>query len=157
MAFKDFNFKMVVIEALIETGDLADEMETLEDKYGHEEPEEDFGPIPQIKKALEKLELTEKQLAKIKTLVFDGGNEIYQILAPNWDGEDLQFDTKNISGIELLPNLESITAISMLDCDDLRPLLNCPKLKNAFIPEYCSKDEETIAKLREKGVEITRN
>lgn len=157
MSFKDFNFKLVVIDALVENGVLTDEINGLEDEYGDLEPEDENGPIAPIKEELDGMELSPIQLEKVTHLTFDGGNDIYQILAPQWNGEDDQFTIKNISGCELLPNLESFTANSMLHCDDLSPLLNCPKLRRAHIPESLSKDDSTIQQLIKNGVEVKRS
>ncbi len=41
-------------------------------------------------------------LEKIESLCFDGGNEIYHILKPDWDGEDGLFDVISVEGFQNL-------------------------------------------------------
>ena len=45
-------------------------------------------------------------LEKIESLCFDGGNEIYHILKPDWDGEDGLFDVISVEGFQNLKNLK---------------------------------------------------
>lgn len=44
----------------------------------------------------------------------DGGNEIYQNIAPLWDGEDERFDIDKLTEAELrqFPNLKSMTVMT---------------------------------------------
>jgi hypothetical protein len=156
MQFNNFNFKLVVIESLIELDVLAEEIRQLEDQYATAAPDEGSGIIPEIRNALLTMKIREDQLKQITRLTFDAISDIYQVLSPMWNGEDTAFHVKNISECRLLPNLESFIALTLLDCDDLSPLLDCPNLKKAYIPAYCSTDEATIEKLRAKGVAVTR-
>ena len=48
-------------------------------------------------------------------LAFDGGEEIYFLLMPYWDGESDELDVKSVKGFEQLPNLEKVDYISMCD------------------------------------------
>lgn len=51
---------------------------------------------------------------KVETLVFDGGLEVYQMIIPDWDGEDERFDIAAIDGIENLLSLKEVNVISMI-------------------------------------------
>jgi hypothetical protein len=154
MTFNSFPFKLVVIDALIANGTLEAQLQALEAQYAAEEWEDYYGPNPAIEHALEQLELTPGQLATVKELVFDGGNEIYQILAPNWDGEDEQFAVTSIADVTKLPNLEAFLVISMVRCPDLSPLLSCTKLRKLAISTYESDDQQTREQLAARGVAV---
>ncbi|HDR7355971.1 TPA: ybaK/ebsC family protein, partial [Bacillus wiedmannii] len=71
------------------------------------------GPIVQIRDFLEELILETSDLEKIESLCFDGGNEIYHILKPDWDGEDSLFDVISVEGFQNLNNLKTVEYISM--------------------------------------------
>ncbi|MED2485213.1 ybaK/ebsC family protein, partial [Bacillus thuringiensis] len=92
--FQDFNFKLVVIEALLDKEPLfLKELKDLIEKHTNNfEWYSGVGPIVEIKAFLEALTLEISDLEKIESLCFDGGNEIYHILKPDWDGEDSLFD-----------------------------------------------------------------
>ena len=77
----------------------------------------------------ENLNLTKEDLALVKELCFDGGEEIYFMIMPEYDGESDEFDVKSIGGFEKLPNLRQVEYIAM-----------------------CS--EELIDEFKEKGIEI---
>lgn len=121
--FKDFNFKLVVIEALLdkeplflkELTDLKDKYTNIFDWYSGE------GPIDEIREYLEELTLVISDLDQIEYLCFDGGNEIYHILKPDWDGEDSLFDVASIEGFQNLKNLKTVDYISMCSPKVLEP------------------------------------
>jgi hypothetical protein len=75
------------------------------------------------------LELNSEDLNKVTELCFDGGNEIYFSLQPDWDGEDEKFDIKSVGGFENLKNLKSVACISMIE-------------------------ESLLSRMKEKGIEI---
>lgn len=121
--FKDFNFKLVVIEALLDKEPLfLKELTVLKDKYTNS-----FvwysgdGPIVEIKEYLEELTLRISDLEKIEYLCFDGGNEIYHILKPDWDGEGSLFDVASVDGFQNLKNLKTVDYISMCSPKVLEP------------------------------------
>jgi len=113
--FEDFNFKLIVIDALLDKEPIfLGELTALINQY-----DDDFewysgaGPIAEIKEYLEKLHLDSTDLDKIDSLCFDGGNEIYHILKPDWDGEDNLFDVVSVEGFQNLKNLKTVDYISM--------------------------------------------
>lgn len=122
--FEDFNFKLVVIEALLDKEPtFQDKLETLIEKYsGNYEWYADADPIKEMLQFFSELHIEEKDLDKITELCFDGGNEIYHYIKPDWDGEDSFFDIQSINGFEYLKNLKSIVYISMLDEELLKPI-----------------------------------
>lgn len=68
---------------------------------------------------MKEVKLTDEDLGKVTELCFDGGNDIYQIICPFWDGESSCFDIRDISGFGLLQNLRSVTCISMIGKDQI--------------------------------------
>ena len=113
--FKDFNFKLVVIEALLDKEPLfLKELTDIIDKYTNNfEWYSGAESIVEIREYLEVLTLELSDLEKIESLCFDGGNEIYHILKPDWDGEDSLFDVISVEGFQILKNLKSVEYISM--------------------------------------------
>ncbi|UOB77016.1 ybaK/ebsC family protein [Bacillus sp. ZJS3] len=122
--FQDFNFKLVVIEALLDKEPLfLKELKDLIDKYTNNfEWYAGAGPIVEIRDFLEELTLEISDLEKIESLCFDGGNEIYHILKPDWDGEDSLFDVISVEGFQNLKNLKTVEYISMCYPKVLEPL-----------------------------------
>lgn len=113
--FKDFNFKLVVIEALLDKEPLfLKELTNIIDKYTNNfEWYSGAESIVEIREYLEELTLESSDLEKIESLCFDGGNEIYHILKPDWDGEDDLFDVTSVEGFQILKNLKTVEYISM--------------------------------------------
>jgi len=113
--FKDFNFKLMVIEALLDKEpQFSGELTELGNKYiNNFEWYSGNGPIVEIKEYLEELNLEASDLEKVEYLCFDGGNEIYHILKPDWDGEDDLFDVISVEGFQNLKNLKTVDYISM--------------------------------------------
>ncbi|MCU5337712.1 ybaK/ebsC family protein [Bacillus cereus] len=113
--FKDFNFKLVVIEALLDKEPLfLKELTDIIDKYTNNfKWYSGAESIVEIREYLEELTLELSDLEKIESLCFDGGNEIYHILKPDWDGEDSLFDVISVEGFQILKNLKSVEYISM--------------------------------------------
>ncbi|WP_042163330.1 DUF6892 domain-containing protein [Paenibacillus gorillae] len=125
--FQDFNFKLTVIEALLDQNPAFEqELEKLKldhtDKY--EWYTEDSGPIAELLEFFSKLQLEQGDLDKITELCFDGGNEIYHIIQPDWDGEDDVFDIRQVAGFENLVNLRSVIYISMCEEEVLKPFMD---------------------------------
>ena len=113
--FKDFNFKLVVIEALLDKEPLfLEKLTDLKNMYTNSfEWYSGKEPIVEIREYLEELTLEISDLEKIESLCFDGGNEIYHILKPDWDGEDSLFDVESVEGFLNIKNLKTVEYISM--------------------------------------------
>lgn len=104
-AFEDFNFKLVVVNSLLdEETSFGEKLEAIVEQNEENTSVLDF---------LQELILTQEDLNKVTELVFDGGEEIYFMIDPDWDGEDEVFDVTNVGGIEKLSNLTSVEYISM--------------------------------------------
>ena len=128
--FEDFGFKLVVINSLLEKEtSFSNKLEEMNEKYVAVYEGDGFECIPEMVEFFENLNLTKEDLALVKELCFDGGEEIYFMIMPEYDGESDEFDVKSIGGFEKLPNLSQVEYIAM-----------------------CS--EELIDEFKEKGIEI---
>lgn len=122
--FEDLNFKLVVIEALLDKDPaFQNQLEGLIEKYTENyEWYTGAGPINEMLQFFAELHIEQKDLDKVTELCFDGGNEIYSYILPDWDGEDSLFDIQSVGGFERLKNLKSVEYISMLDEEVLEPM-----------------------------------
>lgn len=152
MDFKSLNFKLAVLEQLLEEGYLSDEWQALKEQY-YDDDNFDYEPIPQLLDFCAEVVLTEDMLEDVRLLVFDGGLNIYHDIIPNWDGEDNFFDVNDISDITRLPNLERFSVTSMLTTTDFSPLLEMESLRSVDWYEL-NKDTTFADQLRAKGVKV---
>jgi len=115
--FKNFNFKLAVIEELMFTKKLLkpefDVYDFVKD-YNRREIDidsEGYEIIPEVKKYFQDLEIRKDLAKEVEELYLDGGNKIYVQLCPFWDGEDDLFTIKAISEDEIIQfsNLRKIT------------------------------------------------
>lgn len=122
--FEDFNFKLVVLDALLDKSpSFQKELGSLIEKYTQSyEWYTGAGPIKEMLEFFSELYIEQKDLDKITELCFDGGNEIYGYIQPDWDGEDFFFDIQSIKGFEHIKNLKSVEYISMVDEEVLEPM-----------------------------------
>ncbi|WP_211273308.1 DUF6892 domain-containing protein [Streptomyces hirsutus] len=126
--FKDFNFKLVVVEQLM----YIDEKLTpqfspagvLKEKGLGDVPweyaqEHDlaYKAVPEAREYFESLELSDELLAGVEELCMDGGDQVYQECAPVWDGEDDLFDITPLDDLVLLPNLRRVLGSEFLGPD----------------------------------------
>lgn len=131
--FKDFNFKLVVVEQLMYIDEtltpqfhLAD---LLKDKGVGDDPWEyaqqhdlAYRIVPEARDYFESLEIGDELLAGVEELCMDGGNQVYQECAPVWDGEDDLFDIASLDDLALLPNLRRVLGSDFLG-PELRSVL----------------------------------
>lgn len=124
--FEDFNFKLVVIEALLELDEdvsFKESLTELAEKHGDDyEWYSDQGPIKEVVSYIEDLHINQEELDQVTEICFDGGCEIYALIQPDWDGEDDYFDVTSIKGYEYLTNLETVDYVSMIEEDLLEPM-----------------------------------
>jgi uncharacterized protein DUF6892 len=132
--FADPNFKLVVLDALLTAKaiDLGSERKLASDLMGPTDDRSRFRkPVYDY---LVRYPLTVDQLGVVEELVFDSDNDIYFYVFPNWGGDGNAFDVESLEGIEQLPNLRSVNAISMLADDDLSHLAGLAKLEILRLP-----------------------
>lgn len=113
--FKDFNFKLAIIEELMYNKELLQpkfdvfEFVELFDKRVIDTDEEGYEPIPEVVDYFKKLEIDKKFAEEITEIYQDGGNEIYMNITPFWDGEDDEFNIRNYEDVKHFPNLKKMT------------------------------------------------
>ncbi|WP_326771030.1 hypothetical protein OG978_46345 (plasmid) [Streptomyces sp. NBC_01591] len=117
--FRDFNFKLLVVEKLmywdetltpafsIEEHMRARGVEDLETYV--EENELEYTVLDEARAYFEALEIPAELLATVDELTFDGGHQVFIECAPVWDGEDDLFDLHSLDDLDLLPNLKLFT------------------------------------------------
>ena len=132
--FKDFNFKLQVIDHFIGKNIFDQALAALKEKYWDREEDFSHQPIPEIQKFFEDLEISQEMCASITDFCPDGGDDIYGIMVANWDGEDEIFDIQSLEDMKYLSNLEGFAPSAMISSDlDLSPLLECEKLEKITI------------------------
>ncbi|WP_393059447.1 DUF6892 domain-containing protein [Streptomyces sp. LN549] len=120
-AFRDFNFKLLVIEKLMyEDKTLTPEFRIADclKAKGIDDPqdyayENDLAHtvLDEARAHFQALEISTELLATVETLDLDGGLEVYQECSPVWDGEDELYDVGSLDDLGLLPNLRLITGV----------------------------------------------
>ncbi len=70
-----------------------------------------------VRGALLAVPITAEQLAKLKLVQWDGGNEVHSLIFENWGADDDTFDVRDLRGIEHCRSVEHIafTAGSQVD------------------------------------------
>lgn len=122
--FEDFNFKLVVIEALLDKSpSFKEKLDEMIEKYTKKfEWYTNAGPIEAMLEFFSQLHIDQNDLDKVTELCFDGGHEVYGYIKPDWDGEDDYFDIQSVKGFENLKNLKSVEVISMISEEALEPM-----------------------------------
>lgn len=123
--FEDFNFKLAVVEALLNKDPaFKPELNEMINRYtNHYKWYTNSGPIEEMLEFFSELFILKQDLDKVTKICFDGRNEIYTYIHPDWDGENNFFDISSVKGFEYLPSLESVERISMVSEDTLRPMI----------------------------------
>lgn len=124
MKFNDFGVQLLVLDALLE-----EEVIEAPHDTGHDWVEEEFNVdfdgaeeliyegelfekmTPSAEKWAREFEFTQDQLDSITGLYWDGGNAIYRMLCPSWDGEQDLFGVASWAEVtpERFPNLEELS------------------------------------------------
>jgi hypothetical protein len=177
--FADPNFKLAVLSSLVESGAL--DLGSYEDlasfvlKRPVDLNKEGYALIPELYDYLARYPLSEADLAKVESVTFDGGNEIYSYCFRFWSGETEEFDVKSLEGIAHCPNLRSLICIAVIEKLDVAQLVGLTRLEEISLAEVCVNthrlldlpalkklefhkdvitDPTLLAQLRAKGVEI---
>ena len=133
VVFRDTNFKLTVVAALMDAGVLdfgvyTDFLKQIEGpQYDYEN--DGYNLSAKSYQYFADYTLTADQLAKVQRLTFDGGLEIYPFIFPFWGGESNDFDIRSLEDMRHLPNLKVFEMISMLAGPDLAPLKEAPNLQ----------------------------
>lgn len=135
LVFKNFNFKLAVVQYLMyDKGLLEPRFDAYEfaAEYTRRKIDidsEGYEPIPEILRWFEKLPVPARLAEYVTEREMDGGDEIYTQICPFWDGEDNRFSVDSIAESELkqFPKLKRVTLMSS------RPQLIIPLFKRLNI------------------------
>ena len=122
LQFKNFNFKLAVIQELMYVQEVLkpkfDVYDFCENYTKRDIDPEDYyiEIIPEVKKWFQDLPIPASLAPLVTELYFDGGNEIYAQLIPFWDGESDDFDIESLTeeDIRQFPNLKTIDGTAIL-------------------------------------------
>lgn len=134
--FKDFNFKLMVVQELMYNQEVLEPaFDVNEFAAEHTARKIDldkisYDVIPEVKAHFLELEVPDELLDLIEELNVDGGDEIYLQLCPHWDGEDDLFNVKSAADCASLKNLKKVTL-------------------------FYDKDDSILEQFRRKGVEAS--
>lgn len=107
LTFDSFAFRLAVIEELMYVqGVLAPRFDVyaFTRNLEHIHPDDWFDQmIPEVKDWFTALPIPASLAANVTTLSFDGGNETYLQLIPQWDGEDTNFHVTDLTDADLAP------------------------------------------------------
>lgn len=120
LVFKNFNFKLAIIEVLMY------EKELLEPKFDVYEfakeysrrkidvEAEGYEPIGEVVKWFKDLPIPARFASEVTEIDMDGGDEVYLQIFPFWDGEDERFNLDKISPEEIqqFPRLKKVTLMT---------------------------------------------
>lgn len=123
--FADDNLRLIVIDALRERGLLPGF-----DRETFYRVELGKKKVPEPKQAVDKHVLSHllataiaPELAcKLEELVWDGGQDVFQDVWPEWDGEDQTFSLRSLAGIEGLTSLKKLVILNGNLIADWAPL-----------------------------------
>ncbi len=155
--FHSVNFKIALLEEFLEDDSMKKTFKELEKKCKslNKKKPSPTELNPEISQFIKDIILSQEQLESIVNIRFDGGSEIYQIIEPDWDGEDDLFQVFDLHDVASLPNLESIEDTTLCTVSDASPLLQLENLEYVDVNYgYGIKDETSIKLLQAKGVEI---
>jgi hypothetical protein len=158
IAFPDAGFHIAVLGALLEIKSISAEMiqSTLEGLDFDEDTSETDRLLAAMGR-LHGLKLDPKELARIKSLDFDGGNEIYMLLEDGAEvetgGEDDTYELRALTGIAALCGLKKLNLDGhgyRAKVLDLKPLADHPALETLTLTgkNKSAKTLETLPKLK---------
>jgi len=118
LTFKDFNFKLLIIEVLMYDKELiTPAFDAYEFAKNHTNrkidiDQEGYQVIPEFKQYFEELQIPASLAGEVTELYQDGGNAVYLEIIPFWDGEDNVFDLATAEDAAQFPKLDSVTLFS---------------------------------------------
>ncbi|MBL0740908.1 DUF6892 domain-containing protein [Chryseolinea lacunae] len=126
IVFKDFNFKLAVVNILMYEKKLitpAFDLYEFADLHRDRKidiEKEGYAFIAEVTRYFTDLQIDRKFASKITKIVQDGGDEIYGQLLRFWDGEDNTFNIGSADDFDQFPNLKRVslfgdTSSSVLD------------------------------------------
>lgn len=135
LVFKDFDFKLAIIEELMYRQDLLvpkfkiSEFIELYKERKIDFNKEGYAPIPEALEYFKNLPIDAKLAEKVTSIYQDGGNEVYMNIAPLWDGEDDNFTIKSYEDVAMFPNLKEMTIFHDEAGDELLESLRAKRIE----------------------------
>jgi hypothetical protein len=124
--FKDFNFKLAVIQVLMYEKELikpAFDIFEFAKRYRGREidvDKEGYDIIPEVREYFEKLEIDKKYAGEITEIIQDGGNDIYMNMIAFWSGEDDVFNIRSFEDTVHFKNLKKVELFYDENIDAIR-------------------------------------
>lgn len=125
--FKDFNFKLAVIQQLMYSSNLLHPAFDVKTAVGQEKwqkidrEKHPSKAISEAKKFFKELDIPQSLLDRVETLD-QNYHQAYHQITPFWDGEGDEFNITSTEDAKLLPNLKKVVLFYERE----------PKLKEAF-------------------------
>ncbi len=153
ITFRDWGFRLVVLEALHEMGELGDAFSRAKEAAA----DADENTVSESAKAiLDAIPLTPSTLAKVEKLAINIG-EVHHSVTSSWDGEGDELDVGCVADVALLPNLREVSVVCMLAYKtSLEPIAEVPNLKRfrCTIGGSWAQGLEAFTPLAERGVSV---
>ena len=143
--FKDFNFKLAVIQELMYNQKILKpvfDVWEFAEKYKKRKidiDEEGYEIIPEVLEYFKNIEIMPEMAKKVEHISMDGGDDIYLNIIPFWDGEDDVFDIKSADDVAHFPKLKKIDLLNANIVEEF-------KNKGIKAKWFGFNDEESIAK-----------
>lgn len=146
--FRDPNFKLAVLSALIEADaidlaepqDLADAVLPRHIDLGRD----GYRLIREAYDYLVRYPMTAADLERVEEIIFDGGEPIYRYCYYYWSGSTGDFDIASVEGIARCINLRRFTYIAILSAVDIEHLVGLDKLEEISLPAKCQHPERLL-------------
>jgi hypothetical protein len=146
--FRDPNFKLAVLSALLEADalDLATPKDMAAFVLGRpaDLEREGYHLIRAAYDYLVRYPLTEADLDRVEAITLDGGEAIYRYCFYFWSGETGEFEIGSIEGIARCRNLRRLTCIAMADRIDANHLAGLSNLADVLLPAACLHPERLL-------------
>lgn len=110
LEFKDFNFKLMVIQNLMYEQKVLPEfnLEEFAEQCKNEIDLQSEEPISEVVRYFKKLPIPKSMAEAVTELNADGGDEIYAQISPEWDGEEDWYVVKKAVDVSQFPNLKKV-------------------------------------------------
>lgn len=110
LEFKDFNFKLMVIQNLMYEQKVLPEfnLEEFAEQCKNEIDLQSEEPISEVVRYFKKFPIPKSMAETVTELNADGGDEIYTQISPGWDGEEDWYFVKKAVDVSQFPNLKKV-------------------------------------------------
>ena len=150
---EDPNFKLVVLQALLDQGkvelpiELAFDEDDLDDLSEDEAAEVYANGVLERWLACVSIPMQREWLEDIEHLNIDAGNGIYAFIDPEFDGTSTDFDIMDLDGISFLKHLKTLEINGLCENVSIRPLKSMKSLQHITFSEACFKHFDVLKTL----------